>query len=48
MDKEFGQFKGFGYVEFETLKDLEKALALNGVVDVEGNIVKIDVAEGNV
>lgn len=46
MDKETDRFKGFGYVEFETLHDLEQALALNGGVDVEGNIVKIDVAEG--
>lgn len=46
MDKESDRFKGFGYVEFETLTDLEQALALNGAVDVEGHTVKIDVAEG--
>lgn len=46
MDKETDIFKGFGYVEFETLEDLEQALALNGVVEVEGNTIKIDVAEG--
>lgn len=46
MDKESDRFKGFGYVEFETLQDLEQAIALNGSVEVEGNMVKIDVAEG--
>ncbi|XP_030750911.1 eukaryotic translation initiation factor 4H-like [Sitophilus oryzae] len=46
MDKETDRFKGFCYVEFDTLKDLEDAIALNGAVEVEGNIIKIDVAEG--
>lgn len=45
-DKESDEFKGFGYVEFESLQDLEQGLALNGLVEVEGNIIKIDVAEG--
>lgn len=46
MDKETDRFKGFGYVEFDSLKDLETALSLNGEVDVEGQVIKIDVAEG--
>ncbi|XP_023012778.1 eukaryotic translation initiation factor 4H1 [Leptinotarsa decemlineata] len=46
MDKETDVFKGFGYVEFETLDDLVKAIELNGDIDVEGHMIKIDVAEG--
>lgn len=46
MDKETDRFKGFCYVEFDTLKDLEDAIALNGRIEVEGATVKIDVAEG--
>ncbi|KAK2581167.1 hypothetical protein KPH14_007974 [Odynerus spinipes] len=45
-DRETDRFKGFCYVEFEDLSDLEAALDLDGGVDVEGNIIKIDVAEG--
>ncbi|XP_056643035.1 eukaryotic translation initiation factor 4H-like [Diorhabda carinulata] len=45
-DKETDRFKGFGYVEFETLADLEQAIAMNGAVEVDGNLVKIDVADG--
>ncbi|CAD6207965.1 GSCOCG00003223001-RA-CDS [Cotesia congregata] len=45
-DRETDRFKGFCYVEFEDLRDLEDALELNGRVKVESNIVKIDVAEG--
>lgn len=46
MDKETDKFKGFCYVEFDTLQDLEEAVALNGLIDVEGTTIKIDVAEG--
>ncbi|KAF7390209.1 hypothetical protein HZH68_012066 [Vespula germanica] len=45
-DRETDRFKGFCYVEFEDLADLEAALDLDGAVDVEGSIIKIDVAEG--
>ncbi|CAH1956580.1 unnamed protein product [Acanthoscelides obtectus] len=45
MDKDTDKFKGFGYVEFETLEDLEKALEMNGEVIVDGNTIKVDVAE---
>lgn len=33
-DYENDRFKGFAYIEFRTRDDLEKALALNGVVSV--------------
>lgn len=45
MDKETDKFKGFCYVEFEYLEDLIRAIELNGVLVVDDNIVKIDVAE---
>ncbi|GBP70088.1 Eukaryotic translation initiation factor 4H [Eumeta japonica] len=45
MDKETDKFKGFCYVEFEYLEDLIKAIALNGILDVDGHLLKIDVAE---
>ncbi|XP_013143654.1 PREDICTED: eukaryotic translation initiation factor 4H-like [Papilio polytes] len=45
MDKETDKFKGFCYVEFEDLDDLVKAIEMNGVLIVDGNVVKIDVAE---
>lgn len=46
MDKETDKFKGFCYVEFDTLPDLESAVAMDGVMVVEGHRIKIDVAEG--
>lgn len=46
MDKETDKFKGFCYVEFDTLNDLEQAVALDGSVEVENMPVKIDIAEG--
>ncbi|XP_050302950.1 eukaryotic translation initiation factor 4H-like [Anthonomus grandis grandis] len=46
MDKETDRFKGFCYVEFDTLQDLERAIAMNGEIEVDGNMIKIDVAEG--
>ncbi|KAB0791762.1 hypothetical protein PPYR_03562 [Photinus pyralis] len=46
MDRETDKFKGFCYVEFETLEDLEAAVSLDGQVDVEGQEIKIDVADG--
>ncbi|XP_052751847.1 eukaryotic translation initiation factor 4H isoform X2 [Galleria mellonella] len=45
MDKETDKFKGFCYVEFECLEDLIKAIEMNGAINVEGNFIKIDVAE---
>lgn len=45
MDKETDQFKGFCYVEFEYLEDLVTAIKMNGSLNVDGNFVKIDVAE---
>nr|CAH7728465.1 unnamed protein product [Callosobruchus chinensis] len=45
-DKDTDKFKGFGYVEFETLDDLEQALRMNGEIVVDENTLKIDVADG--
>lgn len=46
-DKETDVFKGFCYVEFETLKDLEFAITLDGrlLLDNNTNPLRIDVAE---
>ncbi|XP_075984229.1 eukaryotic translation initiation factor 4H-like isoform X3 [Anticarsia gemmatalis] len=45
MDKETDKFKGFCYVEFEYLEDLIKAIEMNGALNVDGQFIKIDVAE---
>lgn len=45
MDKETDKFKGFCYVEFEFLDDLIKAIEMSGLLFVDGNYVKVDVAE---
>lgn len=45
MDRETDKFKGFCYVEFEYLEDLIKAIEMNGSLNVDGNFIKIDVAE---
>ncbi|CAH0402810.1 unnamed protein product [Chilo suppressalis] len=45
MDKETDKFKGFCYVEFEYLEDLIRAIEMSGVLNVDGNFIKIDVAE---
>lgn len=46
-DKETDQFKGFCYVEFETIQELEEAVALDGriVLDSNPNPLRIDIAE---
>ncbi|XP_014207892.1 eukaryotic translation initiation factor 4H isoform X2 [Copidosoma floridanum] len=44
-DRDTDRFKGFCYVEFDDLSDLKQALTLNGMVSVEGHMIKIDVAE---
>jgi RNA recognition motif-containing protein len=46
-DKETDVFKGFCYVEFETLQDLESAVTLDGRLVLDNNInpLRIDVAE---
>lgn len=46
-DKETDQFKGFCYVEFETLKDLEEALDCDGRICLEGSNeqLRIDIAD---
>lgn len=40
------RFKGFCYVEFEDLGDLQAALEMDGAVEVDKSVIKIDVAEG--
>ncbi|XP_043262704.1 eukaryotic translation initiation factor 4H-like isoform X2 [Colletes gigas] len=45
-DKETDRFKGFCYVEFEDLANLEAALEMDGAVEVDKSLIKIDVAEG--
>ena len=45
-DRETDKFKGFCYVEFNDVRGLEEALQLDGIVAVEGNTLRIDVAEG--
>lgn len=46
-DKETDAFKGFCYVEFATLEDLEKALNLDGIIQLDDipSPLRIDVAE---
>ena len=45
-DKETDRFKGFCYVEFNDLADLVSALEMDGTIQVERSLIKIDVAEG--
>ncbi|MCK4651091.1 RNA-binding protein [Candidatus Babeliales bacterium] len=42
-DRETGLFKGFGFVEFQSKEDANKALELNGK-DFEGQQLKVNVA----
>ena len=42
-DRETGLFKGFGFVEFQSKEDANKALELNGT-DFEGQQLKVNVA----
>jgi len=46
-DKETDVFKGFGYVEFETLEHLQRALELDGMItlDESQHALRIDIAE---
>lgn len=46
-DKETDAFKGFGYVEFETLDHLQKALSMDGMItlDESSHPLRIDIAE---
>lgn len=46
-DRETDQFKGFCYVEFETLSDLEKALERDGRIQLDNcsSPLRIDIAE---
>lgn len=45
MDQGTGRPKGFGYVEFASLGDLQKAIQLNGQ-NLKGRAVRLDISEG--
>lgn len=45
-DRETDRFKGFCYVEFEDRAQLEKALELDGMLEVEHQLIRVDVADG--
>lgn len=45
-DRETDKFRGFCYVEFDDIHSLEEALTLDGIVNVEGHYLRIDVADG--
>lgn len=45
-DRETDKFKGYCYVEFESLDDLIRVLAIDGILFVENQSIRIDVAEG--
>ncbi|XP_067015212.1 eukaryotic translation initiation factor 4H isoform X2 [Anabrus simplex] len=44
-DRETDKFKGFCYVEFENQQNLERALEMDGRISVEGQLIRIDIAE---
>lgn len=46
-DRETDQFKGYCYVEFETLEDLKEALNLDGqiILDNASEALRIDIAD---
>lgn len=45
MDRETDKFKGYCYVEFDSLADLEEAVSKDGVIMVEDQRIRIDVAD---
>ena len=45
-DRETDRFKGFCYIEFHDLRSLEDVIKLDGILEVDGNWLKIDVADG--
>lgn len=45
-DRETDKFKGYCYVEFDTVEDLNKVLQIDGILYVDNQLLRIDVAEG--
>lgn len=45
-DRETDKFKGYCYVELDSLDDLMKVLEIDGILYVENQLVRIDVADG--
>lgn len=44
-DRETDIFKGFCYVEFEDPESMENALSLNEMIECEGHVIRIDIAD---
>jgi len=44
-DRETAAFRGYAYVEFETVEDLKNALAVDGAQIENGKKIRIDIAE---
>lgn len=44
-DRETDAFKGFCYVEFEDIDSLRGALSLNDLINIDGNLIRIDIAD---
>lgn len=40
-DRDTDEFKGFCYVEFDDLESLERAIALDSSINVDGNCIKV-------
>lgn len=45
-DRETDRFKGYCYVEFDSLEDLQNVVGLDGSLYLDGQLIRIDVAEG--
>lgn len=45
-DKETDRFKGFCYVEFSDVENLRQALLKDGLIQVDGHQVRLDIADG--
>lgn len=45
-DRDTDKFKGYCYVEFDSKGDLMKVLEMDGILLLENQLIRIDVAEG--